>query len=1311
MKRGGRLDGLLRRLFGLAAGAAAFAAAAVTRMDYPDADTVVLDDSTRIEYAADGTSTTENDERILALTEKGRRSLRTVTIGVSRRYGEAEIVSVEIIGTNGVARPVDFRRTMKETTDNSSTAANIYDPLDRKITCAVPGIAVGETRRVVTRRRMLKPRMRDAFATGALFESTSPIKRASLEVIAPAERPIVSVKLRHPLEGTVTRAPDERLPDGRMRLVWTAENVPQAFLEPDMPSFSSVAQKVLVSTSKTWEDVSRWYWELCRPRLEATNEAMTNKVAALVKGAASDEEKIRALFRFVSQEIRYMGLTLEDESPGYAPHDVHLTFDNRYGVCRDKAALLVAMLRIAGFEAYPVLIYVGPKMDADVPLPYFNHAIVAVAHPSEAADSIRCRSLRPQQGGDRPCLRREGDLSNSHREGPSNTAPLTPSPSHLLTPSPSHPLTSSPSHPLTYLLMDPTNENTKDLLPAYLMDRSYLVAHPEGRPLAVVPVTPAERNAFRAETKGTLEPDGSAVVETVVTFGGANDLFRGGFVKKTPKERRRTFESLLRASYPGAELLSFEMTPADLRDTDQPLGVSLTARLPDLVVRGETRDELTPPFLFSGFSIADRLLSGGTELAERRYPLKFFTTALAEERLTLRLGDSLGAPFAMPPDVAEGTNGCRYVRHIAVKDGTLTAVRRRSVDTTELSPEGYLVLKEDLKAIELGVRRKPQFAARDAAQEANVRMAYSRSDVHLTTPFSWTVTNVWEKEVLTYAGKKASAELEYAYNPCMSAREIVSATVSNRNGRVHAVTPKEMNVLDAGWVASAPRYPASKKLVVNLPAVEIGSVIRVTAVMTVTNSPIAYCNLFTFDSTEPIGVKEVAVEGVPMKVAWAGDLTNVIETSRFTFAVTNPAALPREGNQPPALLWRRSALVSAADLDDYRASLFGALEAARTAGSAVAVDTARTLAAGKATAEERIRAVRDWLWKNVRVAGPGLFALPFDRAFFPPDRSIADGYASAADWMNVYFTMLEAIGCAVEYVLTDGDAAGYPALARARRDVPQPDDFSDLMIRATVREGGWLFGLVGGETKTFILDCENEYTPLGVRDVEGRNGRTENFMSFDVNATGAARITVSNTTWGVAVAALRKRYAEMLPELLARHHTELIGDIAESAEAISALETDVEGYPFTITYSAYAPNYAAKNGDTLTLVVPGLGGAFLPSGESERKSPFGVGGRLRPTVYVREVVLPEGYTAIEHLPEPWEIRLPGEAEARFRSTVESRVEQGRLHVTFREEQLPGGSRMFTKDWLGFFRDWNRRTGSRLIRTIVVRKARSEGHGT
>ena len=49
-----------------------------------------------------------------------------------------------------------------------------------------------------------------------------------------------------------------------------------------------------------------------------------------------------------------MGITTEDEAPGYEPHDVSITFSNRYGVCRDKGALLASMLRLVDVEATPV---------------------------------------------------------------------------------------------------------------------------------------------------------------------------------------------------------------------------------------------------------------------------------------------------------------------------------------------------------------------------------------------------------------------------------------------------------------------------------------------------------------------------------------------------------------------------------------------------------------------------------------------------------------------------------------------------------------------------------------------------------------------------------------------------------------------------------------------------------------------------------------------------------------------------------------------------------------------------------------------
>src|SRR5258708_13070061 len=166
---------------------------------------------------------------------------------------------------------------------------------------------------------------------------------------------------------------------------------------------------------------------------------MKQKVEALTAGAKTDMEKIKAVFYHVAQKIRYMGLTPEKDRPGFEPHDVKLTFNNKYGVCRDKAALLVSMLQTAGFKAYPVLVNVGTKRDQDVPEPAFNHAIVGV------------------------------ELKKGE-----------------------------------HVLMDLTAENTKDLLPSYECDQSYLICCPDGDILRTSLIHPSEENMIRIKTIPSL---------------------------------------------------------------------------------------------------------------------------------------------------------------------------------------------------------------------------------------------------------------------------------------------------------------------------------------------------------------------------------------------------------------------------------------------------------------------------------------------------------------------------------------------------------------------------------------------------------------------------------------------------------------------------------------------------------------------------------------------------------------------------------------------------------------------------------------
>ena len=96
----------------------------VTTKRFPNADVVMLDDRLHSTYEPDGTGMFWDDEWVKILTEKGRRAYAALSLSVTLRYGDAAIELVEIIGTNGVARTVDFRRTLKMATDNSTPSTH-----------------------------------------------------------------------------------------------------------------------------------------------------------------------------------------------------------------------------------------------------------------------------------------------------------------------------------------------------------------------------------------------------------------------------------------------------------------------------------------------------------------------------------------------------------------------------------------------------------------------------------------------------------------------------------------------------------------------------------------------------------------------------------------------------------------------------------------------------------------------------------------------------------------------------------------------------------------------------------------------------------------------------------------------------------------------------------------------------------------------------------------------------------------------------------------------------------------------------------
>lgn len=174
-------------------------------------------------------------------------------------------------------------------------------------------------------------------------------------------------------------------PDNTVAWLYAMRDVPRTEIEERMPDWTEREPLVRVTTYRNWDEFASWWWHLIRKQEEIT-PALRAKVEELTANRTTREEKIAAIYRFVTTVVRYTAW--EFGVHGYKPYSTAVVFDRRHGDCKDKAILMNVMLRLAGIEAYPVLIRAQPlrsRDDLSLPLvEHFNH----------------CISFLPDEGGD-----------------------------------------------------------------------------------------------------------------------------------------------------------------------------------------------------------------------------------------------------------------------------------------------------------------------------------------------------------------------------------------------------------------------------------------------------------------------------------------------------------------------------------------------------------------------------------------------------------------------------------------------------------------------------------------------------------------------------------------------------------------------------------------------------------------------------------------------------------------------------------------------------------------------------------------------
>ena len=1107
------------------------AARAVTRDNYPNADDVLVDDLIRARYQADGTAICTDDTFTKVLTEKGRREGETLSFHFTIPYDRIEVLLVEVVKPDGAVVPVDVKAQSRVMTDRSQMASNIYNPNRKILRLGVPGLKVGDLLHYRFVRRTVKARIPNTWSEYEVFEYTSPVRRLVYEVIGPKALPLRRITLRDKVKGTVAHSRTEK--DGRLHYRWVVSNVPRMYREPDMPPLHTVVQRLLVSTIADWKDISQWYSQLCKPHLEAGDD-MKRTVAELTQGLEDRQKRIEAIFRFVSQKVRYMGLTTEKEAPGYEPHDARITFKNRYGVCRDKAALLVALLREAGIEAYPTLIHNGPRKDAEVPQPYFNHAIVAVQDPDGAYQLM--------------------DATDE------NTRELFPS--YLANQS--------------YLVAKPDGDTlrTSPIVPA---EKNLVRIETSGKL--------GSNGALRAESVLRFE-------------GVNDGAYRGYFARIKPAERRRFFEGLAKRVVSGAKLVAFDIQPANLRDVTHPLAVRMELEAAGILISdGGTVMLPTPSFgtriglvnfllgktglkerrypLVTGFAcgVAETLSIEVDEALGEALSMPTFDTV---DNDTLRFSQALGRKDS----VLQGRSsfllkGVEFTppQYLALKDALKTQEYNRrkmpvfAAPAAAASPD---VVVLDVKA------RYDLTDAHNWSETRTVRMkilTYAGKKQNAELKFNY--NPAWETVKLEHATVTAADGEKKPVTP--EEQNVMDAAWVGAAPRYPAGKTLVVSLpgVEVGCVIEY-RVRRTKKDRPFFGARESFrgfDPIRSKEVVLETPHGLSLVKQMLM----PKEVEHsVAQPGAPRQ--------------RECWTVRDAGAVTRERYLPPWWSFNPTVCLSTGDWSSYAQSVRKALLKAASDQDETrqkSLDLTGDLA-GK---EDKIHAVRDFVACAVRLAGPALHAVPLS-AITAADRTLKEGYGNTADRAVVLYAMLEAAALEPEFILASSTPV-VNGLEPPLLTCPRPADFGTVLVRVAM---GKDFVYLNDTDQYAALGATPHDNYYGltlsegkvetIRAVDDKEDQEQTDLNIAVSENGEARITRTTRYYGNAFGRFHKKFAEMPPEERRRYHQEAVAQIAQAAEADGDLVTRYDAYPGEERITVKVKGFAVREGDYLYFQLP-----------------------------------------------------------------------------------------------------------------------------
>ena len=331
----------------------------------------VLDDEESYSFDASGRSLYTEYTVYKVLTQQGAEGWSSISVAWEPWHQERPLIRIRVITPDLVVHDLDLKTLTDAPAQDEQS--NIYS--DRRVIRGpLPAVASGS----VVEQEIVVRESTTYFSAGALeryfFGRVSvPVHHSRFVIEAPS-----SIPLHYVAELLPELQPQKTESDGRVRIVFERgaidplENA-DSYLARDVPAYPFIT----FSTGTSWQRVAEDYAAVVDGQIQ--NGDVKTVVDKLTQGKQTRFETIQAISGYLDKQIRYTGVEFGEAA--IVPHSPTETLVRKYGDCKDKSTLLVAMLRAAGIPAYIALLNAGGRMDVPAELPgmgLFDHAIVYV---------------------------------------------------------------------------------------------------------------------------------------------------------------------------------------------------------------------------------------------------------------------------------------------------------------------------------------------------------------------------------------------------------------------------------------------------------------------------------------------------------------------------------------------------------------------------------------------------------------------------------------------------------------------------------------------------------------------------------------------------------------------------------------------------------------------------------------------------------------------------------------------------------------------------------------------------------------------